>query len=197
MAAKTAVRANELEFKPVSNDLWADLEKLFGKHGAYSGCWCMWWRIKRSEFTKQHGDGNKKALKKIVDSGDVPGILAYYQGRPVAWCSVAPRDRFTVLDRSPKLKRVDDKPVWSIVCFFFEKTFRGLGMTRIMIDAAIDYAGQQGAKIIEAYPLDKKHSKHTALEAFTGFASTFKKAGFSEVIRRSAIRPILRYYIEG
>jgi GNAT superfamily N-acetyltransferase len=181
--------------QPVTKDLWNDLEELFGKHGAYGGCWCMWWRIKRSEFDKQTGEGNRKALRRIVDSGTVPGILAYFNGKPIAWCSIAPREQFPVLDRSPVLKRFDNNPVWSIVCFFISKAFRRKGLSRLLIKGAIEYAKNNGAMIIEAYPVDKESSKNTSLDAFTGFAKTFYSLGFEEVIRRSDKRPILRYYV--
>jgi GNAT superfamily N-acetyltransferase len=190
------IDAREIAFKPVTKDVWNDLKELFGTHGAYSGCWCMWWRLKRSEFEKNTGEGNRKALKKIVDSGTVPGILAYFAGKPIAWCSVAPREQFPVLDRSPVLKRFDNRPVWSIVCFFISKPFRRKGLNRILIQGAIDYAGKNGAKIVESYPVDKETSKNTSIDGFTGFARTFSRVGFKEVIRRSEKRPIFRYYID-
>ena len=101
-----------LEFHPVTPERWQDLETLFGKNGAYSGCWCTWWRISRSEFGKQVGQGNREALKAIVDSGEVPGLLAYGSDQPLAWCSVAPREAFPSLERSRTLKSIDDEPVW-------------------------------------------------------------------------------------
>jgi len=122
--------------------------------------------------------------------------LAYFDGIPIAWCSIAPREQFPVLDRSPVLKRFDDKPVWSIVCFFISKPFRGKGLNRILINGAIDYARKNGAEIIEAYPVNKEYGKNTSIDAFTGFAGTLYRAGFKEVIRRSDKRPILRYYID-
>src|SRR3712207_7681510 len=78
----------------------------------------MWWRLRRSEYERQKGQGNRAALKDIVDSGEIPGILAYAEGQPVGWCSVAPRERFPVLERSRVLKRIDEEPVWSVVCLF-------------------------------------------------------------------------------
>jgi GNAT superfamily N-acetyltransferase len=189
------ISEKDLLLQPVTKDLWNDLEELFGKHGAYGGCWCMWWRIKRSEFDKQTGEGNRKALRRIVDSGTVPGILAYFNGKPIAWCSIAPREQFPVLDRSPVLKRFDNNPVWSIVCFFISKAFRRKGLSRLLIKGAIEYAKNNGAMIIEAYPVDKESSKNTSLDAFTGFAKTFYSLGFEEAIRRSDKRPILRYYV--
>jgi hypothetical protein len=81
-----------LKFQPLTPDRWSDFERLFGPHGAYGGCWCMWWRTTRSQFEQQHGEGNRQAMQDIVNSGEVPGILAYAGGEPIGWCSVAPRE---------------------------------------------------------------------------------------------------------
>jgi len=189
------VDISDLEFHPLTPNRWVDLEKLFGESGACGGCWCMWWRSKRSEFERQKGDGNKKALKRIVDSGEAPGILAYASGKPVAWCSVARREAYPALERSRLLKRVDDKPVWSIVCFFVAKPFRGKGVTAALLSAAIDYVHNQGGRIIEGYPVEPKKDKIPDVFAYTGLASTFHKVGFVEVLRRSETRPIMRYTI--
>jgi GNAT superfamily N-acetyltransferase len=157
----------------------------------------MWWRVKRSDFEKQQGQGNKDALNKIVDSGEIPGILAYVDGEPIGWCSVAPREAYPVLGRSPVLKRVDDQPVWSIVCFFVAKPFRGQKVSAELLQAAVEYAAQNGAKIIEGYPLVPKRDRMPDVSTFTGLISTFRKAGFVEVLRRSETRPIMRYFVEG
>lgn len=155
----------------------------------------MWWRLKRSQFQKQQGEGNKKALRKIVDSGEIPGILAYQGRNAVAWCSVAPREAYPVLERSRILKRVDDQPVWSVVCFFVDKESRHTGVTLELIKAAIEYVRKQGGSIVEAYPVEPKKSQIPDLFAYHGLASTFRKAGFAEVLRRSETRPIMRYTI--
>ena len=187
----------ELTFKPVTISEWSDLESLFEEQaGPQQGCWCMYWRIRRSECQKQFGEGNKQALKEIVESGRVPGILAYDGGRPIGWCSVAPREEFPVLDRSPTLKRVDDQPVWSIVCFFVSKPQRRKGLTNTLLQAAIEYAREHGARIIEAYPLITENTKYLAIERHTGVKSTLAKAGFVEAIRRSKRRPIMWYFVE-
>jgi GNAT superfamily N-acetyltransferase len=191
-----AVSIRTLEFYPLTPPRWKDLEALFGERGACGGCWCMWWRLKRSEFKKQKGEGNRKAMKKIVDSGEAPGLLAYMNGRSVAWCSVAPREAFSALERSRILKRVDDKPVWSVVCFFVAKPFRRKGITMKLLRAAVEYAKKQGARIVEGYPVEPKKPKMPDLFAYHGLASTFRKAGFVEVIRRSETRPIMRYFIK-
>jgi hypothetical protein len=117
MAPENLIK-DQLTFKPLTDKEWPDFLTLFEEHGPQQGCWCMYWRLKRAECQRQFGEGNKLAFKKIVDSGKVPGTLAYLDGQPVGWCSIAPREEFSVLDRSPTLKRIDDLPVWALVCFF-------------------------------------------------------------------------------
>lgn len=184
-----------LGFYPLTSERWHDLEALFGEHGAYGGCWCMWWRLTRSQFEKQKGERNKKALKAIADSGQIPGLLAYANGEPIAWCSVGPREAYPALERSRMLRRIDDEPVWSIVCFFVAKPFRCQGLMVQLLRAAVDYARERGAKIVEGYPVEPKGTKLSGSEGFTGVVSAFRKAGFVEVLRRSENRPIMRYFI--
>ena len=185
----------DLEFYPLTKDRWSDFETLFGERGACGGCWCMWWRLKRSEFEKKKGTDNKKAMKAIVCGGEVPGILAYEEGNPIGWCSVAPRDSFPVLSRSRILKKIDETPVWSVVCFFIEKKHRNKQVSVQLLQAAIKYVRQQGGKVLEGYPIEPKKGRMPSAFAWTGFASGFRKAGFVECIRRSETRPIMRFHI--
>ena len=182
----------KMEFYPVTPDRWNDLETLFGKNGACGGCWCMWWRIRRPEYEKLKGNGNRKALKKLVTTGREPGILAYIDDKPAGWVCVGPRDDFPVLENSRLFKPIDDQKVWSIVCFFTARPYRRTGMTNKLIAAAVEYAKRKGARILEGYPVDPKSNKMPDLFAYTGFSSAFRKAGFQEVIRRSESRPMMR-----
>jgi GNAT superfamily N-acetyltransferase len=156
----------------------------------------MLWRLTRKEFESQKGAGNRKAMQTIIHSGKIPGILAFSQGRPVAWCSVAPRDYFPALGRSRILKPVDDLPVWSISCLFVEKNYRRKGLSIQIIKAAVDYVKKKGGSVVEAYPVESKKDKMADAFAWTGLASAFVKAGFVECARRSETRPIMRFYIE-
>jgi len=177
----------------------------------------MWWRLSRSQFERQKGSKNKAALKKIVRSGQVPGILAYAQGKAIAWCSVGPRETYPALERSRTLKRIvenpalrqaqggersrtteggDDKPVWSVVCLFVAKPFRNKGVSIKILKAAVDYAKKNGAKIVEGYPKEPKKGRWPDAFVWTGHVSAFQKAGFVEVHRGSPTRPIMRYFIE-
>ena len=118
------------EAHPLTSDRWSDFETLFGAKGACGGCWCMFPRLRRSEYERLKGDGNRRAMKKRVDSGRVPGLLGYVERKPVAWCSIEPRGLIGSLARSRILAPVDDEPVWSIVCLFLSKSHRGKGSRR-------------------------------------------------------------------
>jgi len=194
MTSKHA-HVGDLKFYPLTPERWSDFEKFFGKHGACGGCWCMWWKLKRSDFMRQRGEANRKALKKIVDSGKAPGILAYADSEPVGWCAVSPREAYPVLERSRVRKRVDNEPVWSVVCFFVAKPFRGKGLMTKLLQAAIDYVHLQGGKIVEGYPVEPKKGRMPDPFAYTGLVSSFRKVGFVEVLRRSESRPVMRYTI--
>lgn len=186
-----------LTFKALTAQEWGDFVQLFEEHGPQNGCWCMYWRTKRAECQRGFGEGNKRAFRAIVESGMVPGILAYRNRRAVAWCSIAPREDYPVLERSRTLKRVDDKPVWAIACFFVTKEYRRQGMTETLIRAAIGHAERMGAETVEAYPLRTRVTKLLPYERYMGIESTFRRVGFKEVASRSERRPILRYYICG
>jgi GNAT superfamily N-acetyltransferase len=182
----------QITYKPATKKQWKNMEELFAQYSLVNGCWCMYWRMKRKEFNQGFGGKNKARMKQLIDSGKVPGILAYDGRKPIAWCSIAPREDYPVLKRSPVLKPVDEKPVWSIVCFFVLEQYRKKGMMKALIKAAMKYAKGQGAKLIEAYPVIRKASKDPTYQLYTGVFSVFKEMGFKVVARRSKIRPIMR-----
>jgi GNAT superfamily N-acetyltransferase len=153
---KSRIQRDSYNFQPLTPERWKDFEELFGKRGACGGCWCMWWRLKRSDFNRQMGEGNRRAMKNLVYSDKIPGILAYHQGKAVGWCSVAPREEFATLERSRILQPVDSLPVWSIVCFFISKEYRNLGLSNRLITAALQFVKQRGGKIVEGYPVEPK-----------------------------------------
>lgn len=187
---------SEYSFYPVTKKKWKDFERLFGEKGACAGCWCMYWRIRRKEYDNLRGAGTKRKMKNLVTKGTVPGILAYADKQPVGWCSVAPRDDFPILENSRVLKRIDDKPVWSVVCFYINKNYRGKGLTVELLNAAKKYVKIKKGKIIEGYPIEPRSGKTADVFAWTGLASAFLKAGFKEVERRSETRPIMRFFIK-
>jgi GNAT superfamily N-acetyltransferase len=185
---------SEYTFYPLTPARWKDVESLFGPRGACAGCWCMAWRLKRSVYESQKGTKNKNAFRKIVGAKKKPGILAYHKGMPVGWCSVGPRGEFPSLGRSRVLKPVDDRPVWSVVCFFIHRDYRRAGLSVLLLKAVVDHVRKAGGKMVEGYPIDSADDYPDTF-AWTGLASAFRKAGFRAVARRSPTRPIMRFEI--
>lgn len=186
------MRDSDFQFVPLTPGRWSDLERLFGERGACGGCWCMWWRLPRSEFQARKGEANKLAFKELVASGRMPGILAYRDDEPVAWCAVEPREAYPVLQRSRLLKPLDDEPVWSVTCFFVARPYRKLGLSVRLLQAAVEYVRAQGGTMVEGYPVAPTNARMPEAFAWTGLASAFEQAGFTEAVRRSSTRPIMR-----
>ena len=191
---KIKIKSN-FSFYPVTKENWKDFENLFGERGACGGCWCMSWLLTKKEFDANKGVGNKRKMKKLVNSNAEPGILAYYENEPVGWCAIAPREKYIRLEKSRVLRPVDDQDVWSIPCFFIKKEFRRQSLSTEMLKAAVSYCKSKGVKIVEGYPAEPYANNIPAAFAWTGFPSSFRKAGFKEVIRRSKSRPIMRFHI--
>jgi hypothetical protein len=190
------MKKDQFTFYPLTPDRWKDFEMLFGPKGACAGCWCTFWMLKRSEYDKQRKSGEtKKYFNEIVNEKFPPGVLAYDGNIAIGWCAIQPRENYPVLKNSRILKPVDDKPVWSIVCFYVQSKYRKLGLTINLIKEATALAKSCGAKIVEGYPVEPR--KITApVFIYTGIASAFLKAGFKEVARRSETRPIMRKLIK-
>ncbi|MHB1357227.1 MAG: GNAT family N-acetyltransferase [Anaerolineae bacterium] len=182
--------------QPLTTERWPDLEQLFGLKGACGGCWCMWWRLPRKVFYVNLGEGNRCALRELSQAEPSPGLVGYMGDEPVAWCALGPREVYPVLERSRVLKRMDDQPVWSVVCFFVAKRWRHHGLTVRLLNAACEYAARHHALIVEGYPVEPTAGKIPA-DAFvyTGLASAFIRAGFVEVARRSPTRPVMHFSI--
>jgi GNAT superfamily N-acetyltransferase len=176
-----------LAVRPLTPDLWPALEDLFGKNGACNGCWCMYGRI-GSAYRQRPREKNK--FREIVKRGPPPGLLAFDGDIAVGWCQLTPRDAVPWLDRTWRLKRVDDVPVWSLSCFYVRKGYRRQGVTSALIAAALKAAKRARAPALEAYPFDADVSPSAS---GTGYASTFVRAGFKTVTRRAPARPIMRH----
>lgn len=178
-------------FRPLTPERWPDLVALFGPRGACAGCWCMFWRLPRREWEAARGAGTKRRLAAIVRSGRPTGVIAYDGGEPVGWCAAAPRKDYRGLSSSKILAPVDDTPVWSITCFFVQRGYRRRGLTTGLIGAAAEYARSKGATTVEGYPKDTNKPSADAF-LWNGLVAPFARAGFEEVARRSATRPIMR-----
>ncbi len=193
----TLVDSSTWQCHPLTPERWPDFERLFGPRGAYGGCWCMWWRTTRAVFEGRQGEGNRQAMEAIVTGGEAPGILLYSDGEPVGWCSVAPRENFASLGRSRVLKPIDDKPVWSIVCFYVAKGYRNQGVLHRLIDGAVEWDRENGGTMVGADPSVPKGGRMPPVSSFMGAPEAFLRSGFVEAKRASAAKMIMRKDLGG
>ncbi|HNS12716.1 MAG TPA: GNAT family N-acetyltransferase [Bacteroidia bacterium] len=198
MSKKSLVNelTGQLTFEPLNRSNWNKFTALFGERGACGSCWCMSFRLSKSEFEEgKLNDGNKDSMKQLVLEKKPTGILAIYEGEAIGWCAFAPREDFIKLERSRVHRRIDDKAVWSIPCFFIDKRFRKIGLSVALLKGVIKYAGENKIKIIEAYPTIPTKEPLPDTFAWIGLFKSFKRAGFKIVDRSSKNRPMVRYYV--
>jgi GNAT superfamily N-acetyltransferase len=187
----------DIAVHPLTPDRWNHLAALFEEGGDPKWCWCQFYRERGLNWSNSTPGANRERLASLTRDGPPPGLVAYREGRAVGWVSLAPREAFDRLTNAKVLAPVDDKPVWSIVCFAVSRKARKQGVATALLDGAIAWAKAQGATILEAYPSDTKGEKVTAANLFHGSLSMFEAAGFEVVAKRqfnrtSPVRPIVR-----
>lgn len=197
--------AGDLVTAPLTPARWDDLATLFGPSGAYSSCWCTWWRQPASAFElgcANGGAGNRALLRRLTDRGHSPGLIGYRDGMPVGWVSVGPRPEYGRILRSPVLGPGPgddpvDAAVWSVVCFWMPRRERGRGVGSALLEAAVRHARDGGARTLEGYPVDTGGQRRPASGLFTGTLEMFRRAGFRLVPERSPRRPVVQLDLTG
>lgn len=186
----------KLTVRPLTPKRWPDFEAVFGAEGCSvaRGCWCLYYRESGRQPVPARltlAAARKGRMRALVAAGPPPGLIGYRGAEPVGWISLGPRDDFAKLRRSPVMKPVDDRPVWSVICFVVPSRYRQQGVAKALLAAAIDYARRCGATLLEAYPVDKPGRGRDDSYWF-GTKSMFDACGFEEVARRKPARPIVR-----
>lgn len=175
---------HDIKIIPVDTSNWTDFETLFKSKGAPGYCWCMAWRMTKEELKNNTSSNRKKFIKNRVSSGTPVGLIANLENEPIAWCSVAPRETYKRLGGEENLENV-----WSIVCFYIKKEFRDKGFIDTLIEETKKYARSNGAKYLEAYPVEPDSPSYR----FMGFIKTFEKAGFSFVKKAGTRRQVMTF----
>jgi hypothetical protein len=170
--------ATTLDIRPLTPERLPDLASLFEQGGDPKWCWCAYFRIRGFDFSKggkeRHRAAMEAATHETAREGRAPGLVAFDGDEAVGWISIGPREDYERLAHSSVLKPLDDKPVWSIVCFVVGRRSRGAGVAKALLDAGIVRPG----------------------DVYRGTLSMFERAGFTVAERRptpgGAPRPIVR-----
>ena len=180
---------------PLTPDLWPAFEKLFGKSGACSGCWCVHWRVPHADYVAMRGETAKAFFKRRVKKGPPPGVLALIGDEAVGWLQIGPRvdtpEWNSTRRATAPLKQSDaeNDRIWGATCFFIKSSARGQGVMSALLDGGIKFARENGARVVEACPIDGKTGN---VDAYVGLMSVFERAKFKEVARRKSNRPLMR-----
>jgi GNAT superfamily N-acetyltransferase len=189
---------------PANEASWGDLQTIFGARGAAATCQCQRYKLRRCEsFASFPVEERAHRLREQTDCGHpesdtTSGLVAYLDGEPAGWCAVEPRAAYEGMARnSSKAAWVGrdtdraDPGVWAVTCFLVRASHRREGVATALAAAAVDHARVHGARALEAYPMT---TTTTALleELHVGTAAMFAKAGFTEVLRPSLRRAVVR-----
>ena len=93
------------------------------------------------------------------EAGSTSGLVAYLDGEAVGLCAVEPRTAYEGLlrnNRVPWEGRAEDKAddsVWAVTCVFTRAGFRRRGISYALVQAAVDFARERGARALESYPM--------------------------------------------
>lgn len=198
----SATSSPAIDIRPLTPDRLPDLADLFGQGGDAKWCWCSYFRLRGRDWTNSNAMENRAVLEAAVrdDAREdrAPGLVAYRGSEAVGWVGLSPREEYERLAFSKLLAPLDDRPVWSIVCFVVGRKARGQGVAAALLDAAVDYARDHGAPTLEAYPVEvAKGERIPSANVYHGTLAMFERAGFTVVERRrwnasSPPRPIVR-----
>ena len=189
---KIKITSRQIKLEPLTKTNWKAFEELMGEKGGCGHCWCMLFRLPYKEFQSNNPDGNKKLMKGIVSSSKPTGLIATYENEAIGWMALAPREDYIKIENARSLKRIDDKPVWSITCLFIKKEFRRMGVSQIMIKGAIEYAQKNNIRILEAYPVIPYDEKVPPPFLWVGVLSTFTRNGFKIVRQNGKSKAMVR-----
>ena len=194
-------RMPTITIEPAKSDRFDDVEHTFDNGGDGRSCQCQWWTLTSTEFSNTPREKLQSLLRDEIAAGPPPGLIAYVDGDAAGWVRIGPRTRQVRLAKTRLIsgsteEPLDDETVWAVSCFVIRKEYRGAGLSAQLLDAAVSFARERGARVIEGYPVDPDVGKKKASnELFHGVISTFRDAGFREVARPKPDRPVVALHV--
>ena len=169
-----------IEIRPLAEERMDDFATVVNPSRRQKHCWCLSHRIGAAEIRERGAGDRFAAMRSLSTEPIAPGVIAYRAGEPVGWCSIAPRSRIPLLEKSKLIRPVDDLEAWSITCMVVRSGYRRQGVNREMVQGAVQYARDLGAPAVEAYPVDPAGRMDLTM-AFVGTRKMFEQAGFEVV----------------
>lgn len=178
--------ATTWQTRPVTAQSFEDLVTVINPSRRANHCWCLSHRLPARDIEELGQGSREQAMRALAERGPAPGVITYRDGEPVGWCSISPRSAMPLLQRSTRIRPVDDLPVWCVTCLVVRSGHRRQGVVGHLLDGAVAYAASQGAPAVEAYPVDPQGRMDTTM-AFVGTVPMFARAGFAQVGTTDAV----------
>lgn len=175
-----------IDVRPATVERFDDVAALLGPKNPERACWCLYYRVSSGAFSALRGQQRPELLRELCAKDQAPGMLAYLDGVPVGWCALGPRTEMERLQRSRTIPKVDERPVWSVVCFVVRPGYRRRGVARALLDGGISYARSCAAVALEAYPVDTEGGRISGAFAYVGTTKMFEEAGFTRIVETAA-----------
>jgi GNAT superfamily N-acetyltransferase len=186
MASPPLVTQDSFRVFPATHARFGDVRTMVGpKSPDASVCWCLSHRLPAKDNRALVGAERGAHVEDLTRRRTKPGVLAYDGDEVVGWAAVAPRADLPFA-RSTKIPHVDDQPAWSVWCIRVRPGHRGRGISHVLLAGAVAYAAQQGAPVVEGYPVDNAGAKVDLTMAYVGTRKLFEDAGFELAARTDA-----------
>lgn len=171
----------QIEIHPATGR-FDDFATVVGPKSGINGCWCMSYR--------NAGLGSEDRIaymRNACASEPGPGVLAYVDGKPAGWCSVAPRTTYRRLTNSRTIPVVDGRAAWSIVCFVVRSGYRKQGLMHHLLDGAVEHVRLNGGIVVEGYPADAGNGRLDVVSGYVGTTRLFEAHGFEKAAETTGV----------
>ncbi len=183
--------------EPATAGRWDDAQHALTGGGDGRSCQCQWWTLTNAQFNAASADERRALMRDEIETGPPPALIAYVDGEAAGWVRVGPRTAQPRLARTKAFTAIsvepwDDADVWAVTCFVVRREHRDTGLMARLLDAAIAFARDGGARVLEGYPIDPHAGRQVGSnQLFTGVVSAFIDAGFTEVGRDKPHRAVM------
>jgi len=120
----------------------------------------------------------KSAFRKLIETGEAHGAIAFEGDDPIGWCSYGPHASFAYFERSRMLPKPTKEVVWAVTCFFITRQARMQGVSTLLLRTACTDARKRGARYLEGYPSAAADGLAAAAFVNTGLPGPFQQSGF-------------------
>lgn len=186
---------SQITTQPATIETWSDVQAALTGGGDGKDCQCAWVVMRNAQYRDTPPAERRELLRHEVGSGPPPGLVGYVDGSPAGWVRVGPRTAHARIVHSrvaaPSPEPMDDPSVWVVSCFSVRKEHRRKGINTVLLDAAVAYARDSGARVVEAYPVDNTAKKSSSNSLFVGALTTFLDAGFDVIAEPTDTRRLV------